>query len=271
MLKFKTFDMIQEMAAMNVSKLNAEFLARAQKVTSFNLKGDDFITLDYKAEIQHLFHMHFFPKFDLEKTIKGTPTKNELNKLIKKLKQENPSKFKALHTYNLKGVGPGEATLFFLIDKAHLGGGSSAGVDLVVGSNKYEVKAGNFNAKQNAYKDFKLGGTVPMDRMVKAAFELRAIVDPKLRMGNEKNGVNGKQIEAIMKDKGLASKWNKDVETPYRKAASRYLNKNPLILMINTTPKNQVGEIYHIGNVKDSQIFVDVVTQGTIKPKIIAS
>ena len=52
MLKFKTFDMIQEMAAMNVSKLNAEFLARAQKVTSFNLKGDDFITLDYKAEIQ---------------------------------------------------------------------------------------------------------------------------------------------------------------------------------------------------------------------------
>jgi hypothetical protein len=271
MLKFKTYDMIQEMAAVNVNQLDGEFLNRAQRVTSFNLRGDDFITLKYKAEIQHLFKTHFFPKFDLDTTIRGIPTKGELNKLIKKLKQEDLSKFKALHTYNLKGVGPGEATLFFLIDKAHLGGGSSAGVDLVVGSNKYEVKAGNYNAKQNAYKDFKLGGTVPMDKMVKAAFELRGIVDPNLKMGNEKNGVNGKQIEAILKDRGLAAKWNKDVETPYRKAASRYLNKNPLILIINTTPKNQIGEIYHIGSVKDSQIFVDVVTQGTIKPKIIAS
>ena len=71
-----------------------------------------------------------------------------------------------------------------------------------------------------------------------------------------------------MKDRSLAAKWNASVEKPYRKAASKYLNKNPLILIINTTPKAQLGEIYHIGDVKENQIFVDVVTQGTIKPKI---
>ena len=60
MLKFKTFDMIQEMAAMNVSKLNAEFLARAQRVTSFNLNSNDFTTIEFKAEIQHLFKTHLF-------------------------------------------------------------------------------------------------------------------------------------------------------------------------------------------------------------------
>ena len=38
--------------------------------------------------------------------------------------------------------------------------------------------------------------------------------------------------------------------------------------MINTTPKPQVGEIYHLGSVPTNKIKVDVVTQGTIKPKL---
>ena len=269
MKRFRSF--IKEMAMAKVEDLNSDFLKRAQKVTSFNLTSNDFISTDYKAEIQFLFKTHFFPKFDLNKTIKGKPTKRELNKLVAELKSENAAKFRALHSYNLKGVGPGEATLFFLLDDAHLGGGASAGVDIKIGSQGYEVKAGNFNAKQNSYKDFKLGGTVPMDKMVKAAFELREMVDPGMKMGREKNGVNGSQIEAIMKDKSLAAQWNTNVEKPYRIAASKYLNQNPLILIINTTPKQNQGEVYHIGDVKESQIFVDVVTQGTIKPKIVAS
>ena len=266
MQRFRTY--LKEMAMINAAELDREFIKRAQKVTSFNISSSDFTTLKYKSEIQYLFGTHFFPNFDLSKTIKGKPTKENLNKLIKQLKSENAGKFRALHTYNLKGVGPGEATLFFLLDDAHLGGGSSAAADIKIGGTNYEVKAGNFNAKQNAYKDFKLGGTVPMDKMVKAAFELRKIVDPDMKIGTERNGVSGSQIEAIMKDKSLAARWNTTVEKPYRKAASKYLNKNPLILIINTTPKAQQGEIYHIGDVKENQIFVDVVTQGTIKPKI---
>jgi len=267
------FQELKEMAAVSVADLDAEFLRRAQKVTSFNLTSKDFTTLKYKKEIQHLIRTHFFPKFDLSKTISGKPTKKELNVLIKSLKRENISKFNALHNYPVSAIGPGEITLFFLLDDAHLGGGSSAAADIKIGSIDYEVKAGNFNEKQNAYKDFKLGGTVPMDRMVNAAFALRKIVDPNLKMGKrgkaEKNGVNGQQQAAIMKDRKLAAKWKSQVEIPYRKVASSYLNKNPLILLINNTPKPLVGEVYHVGKVKPNKIFVDVITQGTIKPKIL--
>ena len=66
------------------------------------------------------------------------------------------------------------------------------------------------------------------------------------------------------------AQWKSQVQDPYRKAAVRYLNKNPLILLINTTPKPQVGEVYHIGKIKPNNVFVDVITQGTIKPKILA-
>ena len=273
MLRFKTYDMIQEMAAVKVSNLNAEFLARAQRVTSFNLNSNDFTTIKYKAEIQHLFQVHLFKKFNLEKTIKGQPRISELNNLIRSLKKLHPREFLSLHNYNLKGIGPGETTLFFLLDDAVLGGGSSAAADIIIGGQPYEVKAGNYNAKQKAYKDFKLGGTVPLEKLVAKAFQLRDSVDPDLKMSRggkaEKNGVNGQQIEAILKDRSLAADWNKNVEIPYGREASKYLNKNPLILMVNTTPKSQIGEIYHIGPIDPKKIKVDVVTQGTIKPKIL--
>lgn len=257
----------------NIADLDAEFLQRAQRITSFNLGSTDFTTLKYKAEIQHLFHVHMFDKFNLDKTIKGHPTVDGLNKLIKELKRLHPKQFTSLHNYNLKGVGPGEATLFFLLDDASLGGGSASAADININGKAYEVKAGNYNAKQRAYKDFKLGGTVPLEKMVAKAFELRNIVDPELKMSRqgtaEKNGVNGQQIEAILKDRQLAADWNRNVEIPYGKEASKYLNKNDLILMVNTTPKAEIGQIYHIGRVDPKKVKVDVITQGTIKPKIL--
>ena len=261
------------MAAVKAADLDSEFIKRAQKVTSFNLSPSDFTSLKYKSEIQWLFKTHFFSKkFNLSNTIKGQPSVNELNKLIKGLKAENLSNFNALHSYNLKGVGPGEATLFFLLDDAHLGGGASAGLDIVIGSTGYEVKAGDYSRPkgQNDYyfKNFKLGGTVPMDRMVKVGFELRDS-DPKIKAaGTEKNGVNAKQIEMILSQPELAARWKKEVEEPYRKAAHKYLTKNPLLCIINTTPKERKGEVHYIGKPKMNEVFVDVITQGTIKPML---
>jgi hypothetical protein len=271
-IKFKKFHRLQEMAMANVADLDAEFLKRAQRVTSFNLSGDDFTSLKYKAEIQHLFHIHFFPGFDLDKTIKGRPTPAAINALVKELKRENRSNFNALHAYNLKGVGPSEATLFFLIDDAHLGGGASAGVDLVVGSNNYEVKAGDYSAAQGEqkkfFKNFKLGGTVPLDRIVSKAFQLRD-ADSKIKaMATERNGVSSKQIKAILADTALGPQWKKEVEAPYQKLAHGYLAKNDLICMINKTPAAQKGECLFIGKPTLSQVHLDVVTQGTIKPKL---
>ena len=72
MKKFKGY--LKEMAAIDASDLDSKFLQRAQKVTSFNLSPNDFTSLKYKGEIQFLFKTHFFPKFNLDKTIKGKPS-----------------------------------------------------------------------------------------------------------------------------------------------------------------------------------------------------
>ena len=258
---------VTEMAAVTASDLDSDFLQRAQKVTSFNLTSSDFTTTKYKSEIQFLFKTHFFPDFDIDKTIKGTPKANELNNLIKKLRSESSSKFFALHNYNLKGVGPGEATLFFLLDDAVLGGGSASAADINIGSRSFEVKAGDLS-QDGFFKNFKLGGTVPLDKMVGAALRLRDEVDPNGRLGKEKNGVNGSQIAAILKDPKLKAQWNREVEEPYRLAAYKYLSKNPLILMINKVPKARLGDVVFVGNLGRNQVYLDVVTQGTIKPKI---
>lgn len=272
MLRFRSYDMIREMAAAKISDLDAEFLKRAQRVTSFNLRSTDFTSLTYKKEIQHLFHVHFFEDFDLDDTIKGQPTVRKLNEAIKKLKSSNLRNFKALHAYNLKGVGPGEATLYFLLDDAHLGGGSSAGVDLVVDGTNYEVKAGDYSAPRGEtkkfFKNFKLGGTEPLDKIVAESFKLRDANPEIKRLATERNGVSAGQIKAILADTKLGPQWRRKVEAPYKKIAHGYLTKENLICMINTTPAAQKGECHYIGKPTLNQVMVDVVTQGTIKPKI---
>ena len=163
-----------------------------------------------------------------------------------------------------------EATLFFLLDNAHLGGGSSAGVDIVISGTNYEVKAGNLPGDGGGKEiiGFKLGGTVPIAKEVKAALEIRD-VDPKIaRLGRERTGVNGSQIKAIMKDRKLAARWKKEVEIPYAKEAAKYLGKNKIIFMINTTPASRIGEVAAIMKPKLADISIDVVTQGTIKPRV---
>jgi len=268
MMRFRSF--FREMAEVNVADLDAEFLKRAQKVTSFNLTSKDFISLKHKKEIQHLFRTHFFPKFNLDNSISGKPTPSKLNKLISQLKNINMGAFQKLHNYNLKGVGPAEATLFFLLDDAHLGGGSSAGIDIVVGGKNYEVKAGNIPAEGGGKHiiGFKLGGTVPLDKMVTAALKIRDS-NPRIKSaGKEKTGVNGNQIKMIRADRKLGAQWKKEVEVPYARAASKYLGKNEIIFMVNTTPKARMGECASISKVKISDVSIDVVTQGTIKPRV---
>jgi hypothetical protein len=114
MKRFKNY--IKEEAGTNMS-LDMKFINDALKVTSFNLSPSDFTTTKHKKEIQYLFNSHFFPKFDISKTLNNVD-QTKLNRLITQLKAEDSSMFSKLHNYNLKGVGPGEATLFFLINNS---------------------------------------------------------------------------------------------------------------------------------------------------------
>lgn len=279
MLRLQSYLFLKEMAAVNVSNLDAAFLKRAQKVTSFNLRAADFESTTYKAEIQHLFRMHFFPKFNLDQTIKGAPNVNKLNRLIDQLKSENFSNYNKLHFYNLKGVGPGEATLYFLLDDAQLGGGGSAGVDLIVGSKKYEVKASLYSAKDRTVYGFKLGGTANLAKMVTQLVQWKNELGLKSE-GKGQNEVGPKNLEAIAKAK--PSEYKK-LEAEYSKVAGRYFGNTPVIFINNNSStkldpedpvekvrllSNAAGNVLSIKPVRANDITIQTATQGTIKPRV---
>lgn len=277
MKRFNSY--LKEMAMINVSDLDVNFLNRAQKITSFNLKAADFESLQYKAEIQHLINRHFFPKFDLSQTLKGQPNVAKLNKLIDKLKQESFINYNRLHFYNLKGVGPGEATMYFLMDDAQLGGGGSAGVDLVVAGTQYEIKASLYSAKEKVVTGFKLGGTAPLSGILSELLKYKK--ELKLETaGKGQNEVNGKQMAAIQK--AYPNEYAK-LDAEYARIAGRYFGNTPVIF-INNNSSNKVdpedtaektrqlsrnaGNILAIKKVAARDVTMQVASQGTIKPKV---
>ena len=276
MLRLKSY--LKEMAAVNVSDLDVDFLNRAQRVTSFNLRTSDFESTQYKGEIQHLFHRTFFPNFNLANTLKGQPTVAKLNRLIGQLKRESFINYNRLHFYNLKGVGPGEATLYFLLDDAHLGGGGSAGVDLVVSGTNYEVKA-CLVSRDGALSGFKLGGTAPVGNLVSELVKYKKELGLKTQ-GKGENEVSISQMAAIKN--AYPSQYAK-MEAEYGRIAGRYFGDVPVIFM-NNNSSNKIdpedtaqktrqlsttaGGVVAIRRVRSSHIKMQVASQGTLKPVI---
>lgn len=261
------FQELKEMAAISVNKMDAEFLKRAQKVTSFNLLTKDFESLKHKNEIQWLFKTHLFPKFDLDKTLSRLDI-DKFNTLIENLRSTNTAGLNYLHFYNLKGVGPGEATMFFLIDDCYLGGGGSAGVDAIIGGKKYEIKAANFSKPTKTVIGFKLGGTVPLGDLVNKAKEFKEALGFKTK-GKGESEVNTTQIKAIQKK--YPREWAK-IENQYRDRAHKYFGSHDTIFMNNNKSGNKLtregGRIIAIKKVAKTDIQIHTITQGTIKPRV---
>jgi len=240
--------------------MDYEFIQRAQRVTSFNLNAKDFQSLEYKKEIQYLFTTNFFPRFDIEtKTMDGVNIQ-KLNSAINVLRSQDSTMLAKLHGYNLKGIGPGEATLFFLINNAYLGGGSSAGVDLIAGAEKYEVKAVKISTDK-FISDFKVGGTVPLSDIITSLNKLRE----ELKLGGTKTEMSG-SIMMSMKEK--APEDFAAIQMEYAKVTYDNYFKNHEIIFINNASGPKLGTIEAIKQINKSDIFIERVTSGTIKPKL---
>lgn len=238
--------------------MDKKFIRRATQITSFNFTASDFQSLKYKKEIQYLFNFHFFPNFDLSRTLSAV-NKDKLNALIADLKQESPELFPKLHAYNLKGIGPGEATLFFLVDNVHLGGGSSAGVDVIAGSKKYEVKAVKVSSDRVA-SDFKLGGTVKLNDIIQDIEELCK----KLKIpGASPAGISGAIIDTL---RAKAPVEFAKIESKYKERAEDYFGGHEVIFINNGSSK--LGHIEAIKMVSGKDVTIERVTSGTIKPRV---
>ena len=255
----KFLDLYKLFEAVEISDLDSEFLKKAMKLTNFNLSPTDFQSLKYKKEIQFLFRTHFFPDFDLEDCLDQVDV-NKLNNVVAKLKKIDSTMFTKMHQYNLKGIGPGEATLYFLLNKAHLGGGTSAGVDLVHGSSKYEVKSVTLSPS-GYVKDFKIGGTENLAGIITKAVELKKKAIKKYT--NRDTEINKTQIGDIKKK--FPREWQK-IENEYKNQAYNYFKNHDVIFMNNKTKK--IGEIIAIKKVGKKDIELENITSGTVKPAI---
>jgi hypothetical protein len=239
----------------NVDELDSEFLSRAENNPSLNLVGSDFNTIKgRKYEIQYLIKKHFFPKFDLSNTLEDTVIKKEkINHIIDLLKSENADKFEVLFNFRPIGVGPGEALLYFIYDKAVLGGGSKSG-DIFIGGNEYEVKSVKMKGENEVY-DFRLGGTVPISNIMKKLTDLS---------GKEKE-ISGSDIAAI---KAKQPKEFKKIEDEFCKIAyDHYFSKHDVIFFNNGTGEER-GNVITVKKVRQSDIRIERVTSGVIKPII---
>tara|TARA_E500000178_G_C16944741_1_gene718224 strand:+ start:218 stop:988 length:771 start_codon:yes stop_codon:yes gene_type:complete len=254
MRRFKTFSRLIETAEAN--GMNKIFIQRAMQVTSFNLLATDFQSLDYKKEIQYLFSTHFFPRIDIK--FQDTVDAAKLNTEITKLKRANKSNFEHLHKYNLKGIGPGEVVLYFLLNKGHLGGGSSAGVDLVVGQQKYEIKAVDLSGDGKQVFNFKTGGTFNTSDLIARALKMKSDVN------GSGEGVSKGVINKIKEQ--MPTEWKK-LEDDYRKRVyDNYFKNHVMIFMNNKTAK--IGEIIAVKTVAKKDIEFERVTSGVIKPRV---
>ena len=242
-----------------MTDLNMEFINNALKVSAFNISPTEFTKINHKKEIQYLFNMHFFPKFDITKTI-DVVDMGKLNTLITTLKSQNLENFKKLHKYNLKGIGPGEMTLYFLINNARLGGGKSAGVDLIVGSKNYEVKAAKITPNGIAY-GFKLGATFSLDDIKRDLNTLRI----KSNSGGSASEISANKIKDMQQK--YPTEYNA-IESKFAKLSYDNYFKNHEVIFINNNDTPKVGNIEAIKKIMPNEISILEVTSGTIKPKI---
>lgn len=259
MKRFREFIKEEAESEIAMADLNMVFINNALKVSAFNISPNEFTSLKYKKEIQYLFNMHFFPKFDITKTI-DVVDMGKLNTLITTLKNQNMDNFKKLHKYNLKGIGPGEMTLYFLINNARLGGGGSAGIDLIVGSKNYEVKAAKITPNGIAY-GFKLGATFSLDDIKRDLNVLRI----KSNSGGSASEISPNKLKDMQQK--YPTEFNA-IESKFAKLSYDNYFKNHDIIFINNNDTPKMGNIEAIKKIMPNEISILEVTSGTIKPKV---
>ena len=243
--------------------MDNDFIKRATRVTAFNLNSADFTTTKYKKEIQHLYRQHMFGSFNPDDALK-TLDKRKYNQLIDILKKDDKEQYDKLHNLQLKGVGPGEAVLYLLTKDGHLGGGSSAGIDLVVGSSKYEVKAVKWKSKvtKDYVADFKLGGNIPGMTQLEADLQ-RAFYEMGYTSTQGAPEIKGSLFALFKKENPGAY----DVlEKRYQKLAQSYFGSHNTVFIQTESNQPDFGEIISIQRVQASDIEMERYTSRSIKP-----
>lgn len=264
-----------------IDGLDLDYINKCSVSNAFKIDTKDLQSLTFKSEIRFLITRKYFPELQTSDIfLPKITTAKELNKSLSTIASLNPGAMLDLLQLNAgSGLGPGEALLYFLLDGVTIGGGSSAGVDVIDGGTKYELKAVKLRKNDMMLTDFKLGGTVDISGIQKKLMDLKkAMLEtlPNVKEG-EKTGINNDHIKAfqnskvkkVIKERGLTN--YEDLEKEFQELAyNEYFKAHPIIFMGSKgANKSEFGRIFAIMDVQKEDIRMHQVTSSTIKPGVI--
>jgi hypothetical protein len=260
---FKNF-LTEELAM--ATDLNVEYMKRTTRISAFNFEASDFKKLDYKKEIQTLYSQYIFPDFKPEMALDSIDV-TKYNYLVDVLKRR-PYLYNKLHNIKLSGIGPGEVVMYLLTKKAYLGGGSSAGVDLInkYDSKKYEIKAAKwqYKTKKDSVMDIKLGGNI--QGISKVVTDLQNLYY-QLGLSGVKNNSSIPKSQ-IKKMRTMEPERMQEIEKEYQKLAGNYFGNHETIFIQTEANQSDFGHILAIKQVKPEDISIERYTSNVLKPII---
>lgn len=217
----------------------------------FNLDRKLFQTIEFKEEIKELFEKHWFHENINQINITNENDIFLLNKYILYIKNKNINLFNRLFHYPLKRTGNAEVMLFILTNNSYLSSSGTSGNDIIINDIEYEIKncivSRKYKNESFYYSNFKLGNS----------FCVRSIIN---NIENYFNSVpKGSEIAEARNDSKFL-----ELEEEYRNVAyNAYFNKHNVIFI------DKSGIIQFVGKVRKEDIFIDTITEGTIKPMIL--
>lgn len=265
-----------------VDGLDLDYINKCSVSNAFKIDTKDLQSTKFKSEIRFLICRKYFPELQTSDIfLDKVTTAKALNNSLNIIDGINSSAMKDLLQLNAgSGLGPGEALLYFLLDNVTIGGGGSAGVDIVDGGTKYELKAVKLRKYDMMLNEFKLGGTVDISDIQSRMMRLKkAMLEtlPKVKEG-EKTGINDQHIKAfkdpkvkkLIKERDDLTSYE-DLEKEFQQIAyDNYFKAHPIIFMGSKDANNKErGRILAIMNVQKKDIRIHQVTSSTIKPGVI--
>lgn len=216
----------------------------------FNLDRKLFQSTEFKDEIKELFEKYWFFEKIEQLTVKEEKDIFLLNDYVLYIKN-NKNLFNRLFHYPLKRTGNAEVMLFLLLKNSFLSNSGTTGNDIIINNIEYEIKncivSKKYKSDSLYFSNFKLGN----------AFCIRNIIN------NIENYFKlipkGSEIAEARKDSEFLR-----IEEEYRNVVyNEYFNKYNLLFI------DKHGIIHFVGKVQKENIFIDTITEGTIKPMIL--
>jgi hypothetical protein len=265
-----------------IDGLRMDFINKCSVNNAFKIDNKDLQSTEFKSEIRFLICRKYFP--DLQTSdifLSKITTAKALNQSLDIIQALDAKALKELLQLNAgSGLGPGEALLYFLLDNATIGGGSSAGVDVIDNGTKYELKAVKLRKKDMMLNEFKLGGTVDISDIQSRIMRLKkAMLEelPNVKEG-EKTGINdqhlkafkNKKIKQLIEDRDDLTSWE-ELEKEFQELAyDEYFNAHPIIFMGSQgSNSKEMGRVFAIVQVQKKDIRIHQVTSSTIKPGVL--